>query len=300
MIQKFLQFNDLSEEAKNSVPKLIGEKTLHMLTGVKNNHPLPEEQAKRPVIYPLMAIPPRDLIWDRGHKKYVEIAYGDVLNTDDGKQVMRLNHIIPGMGMASWSFSGKFTLREGVAVDEKLWSYLHLSDYIKKEGRNESKPLLVEVCDFDKEELSAANDIDEMTEALNNLKLMSDDEVEEISAAMNWQYEPKKDVLRARVKKLAAKDPKQFMKIASDPDTKLKATLKKALDIEVIKYRVDSGVIEMGGASIVSFGSDNAPGFDYLSTFATWIKSAKNGGDVLSSIQKQIGAWKPEKAKNKK
>lgn len=134
MLQKFKQFNDISEQLANSVPKLKGSKTFHMLTGVANNHPLAEENAKVPVYYPLQQIPSRCKIMDKAKGKYVEIALGGVINTSEGREVLDFKRILPGEGKGYWGISGKFTLNEGSHEDEELWEYLHLSPFLKKDG----------------------------------------------------------------------------------------------------------------------------------------------------------------------
>ena len=298
MLQKFKQFNDISEELANSVPKLKGSKTFHMLTGVANNHPLAEENAKVPVYYPLQQIPSRCKIMDKAKKKYVEIALGGVVNTSEGREVLEFKRILPGEGKGYWGISGKFTLNEGSHEDEELWEYLHLSPFLKKDGVTATGEELVELLDFDKETMDEANKIDALTEVLIYLKTIGIEEARQVAGALNWKHDEEDEIVKAKVKKYGKENPAIFMKMIGDPNTKLKATLKEAFDKGILKYHTNSGGIEFNGSNIVTFNG-SAKGFDYLSKFADWIKSTKNGSDVLENIQKQVAGETKEKKKEK-
>lgn len=302
MLQKFKQFNDISEELANSVPKLKGSKTFHMLTGVANNHPLAEENAKVPVYYPLQQIPSRCKIWDawknNGKGAYVEVALGGVINTSQGREVLDFKRILPGEGKGYWGISGKFTVNEGIHEDEELWEYLHLSTFLKKEGVTATGEELVELLDFDRETLEAAKEISGLTDALIYLRAMGVEEARQVAGALNWKHDEDDDIVRAKVIRFGRENPDVLMKMVGDPNTKLKATLKEAFDKGILKYHTNSGGIEFNGSNIVTFNG-SAKGFDYLSKFADWIKSTKNGSDVLENIQKQVAGETKEKKKEK-
>ena len=105
-------------------------------------------------------------------------------------------------------------------------------------------------------------------------------------ASVNQPSYTDPEVLKAKVSELAKNDPESFLKSWSAADKGQKATIKKAFDSGILSYDNDKGEIKLGSVTITKLKVEDLA--DVQPSFNTWLKSAKNGKEILSNIENQL------------
>lgn len=281
------KYNDLSESLVKKVPKLKqGEQvTFQMLNGQKNPDPDPDEQKKRPMLYPKMNIPTTDYIKDGDEWKTIVCAASW---TKDGEPNPRF--FMAGLDMGGL-FNGKFTLVGGNKEDEELYEYLMFSNYninsVLGEDRDITKDPIFKLINLKADAVQTTNKVAILKKAIDLALTMKEAEERELGASLNWNTFKDWDELQGKVADFAREKPEDFLKYYQAPNKSLKSTIKQALDKNIISYDIKSGEVKMGDNLILTVPKEDRKN-PILDTFGTWLESAKNSTEVLESIKSQL------------
>jgi hypothetical protein len=282
-------YNKISEELKKKIPTLKpGEvKTFQMLNGLPNNDPEEAVRRANPVLYGKTQLLTQYRIWDADIKNdkgekiggYVDIvlAKGWHNNEPTGAKMF-----VPGIDAGQ--FTGKFDLVGGRLDDQELWEVLYLSP--ERQGSpcpDESVPVKFKLLDFAKETEGTLTDFDIMMKALEQAKKMSKEDAEKVMASKNLNFGTEKE-LRAAVMTFAKEQSKEFLRVAEDPNTATKATLKKAFDAGILTHEAGTNRV-LHGSDLLTTLKD---GENVLTDTLSWVLSAKNGKQVLSAVEKKL------------
>jgi hypothetical protein len=285
------KFNDLSEELMKRIPKLKrGEQiTFTMLNGLKNPDSDPDEQKKRPMLYPKQNLPMNDYIKDLdGTWKHIVVA-----DSWDGDKPLRERFFMPGLDLGGL-FNGKFTLVGGNAKDEELYEFLCVTNYnessVLGENKDETKPSLFKQMNLKAEAKETTNKIAILRKALDLAVSMDEKDAQEFAASLNWSVYTEWVELQAKVVDFARTNPDEFLKYYQDPQKVIKAQIKTALDKGIITYDLNKGEVKMGDNSLVVLKKEDRNNF--LNTFALWFNTAKNGKSILEQINQQLAEKK--------
>ena len=280
------KFNDLSKELWGKVKKLkSGESaTFIMLTGIKNPDPDPEEQRKRPMLYPKHNIPMNDYIKDLdGEWKHIVIA--DSWDTD---KPARESYFMAGLDDGGL-FNGKFTLMGGNKKHEELYEYFQITNYNESPlvERDVTKPALFKEINLKAEATQTTSKIGLLRKALDLAMGMEEAEGKELAASLNWNVYNDWVELQAKILDFCKNKPEDFLKFYQDPSKKVKSVIKSALDANVISYDLNSGEVKFAD-SVLTVIKKKDRSNDILELMSFWFNEAKNGQEVLESITNQL------------
>lgn len=293
------KFNKISDKLKKTIPVLKNGEvvTFFMLTGVVNNDPDSKEQRKWPIIYPKCRIPTKDKIFDPylgDNGEEVEIGVPDVVEKGE---VIHTLAFWPGTGEAR--FMGRFSLVGGRGYDNELFEYFWLTnhrDNPENKNRNTSIKPLFQYLDVKKESLQNKAKDDVLFEAMKMAREMNLSEMREFIAALNIAPIDDDELLASAVSRLSMEDPSTFLKHIGNPDTKVKATIKKAQEAGAIKYDQVTGDVLYGNNNLVLASLSKKEGSTWLDVFAEWIRMHQDGKKVFANLEELAkGAKKAKK-----
>lgn len=282
---RFKNLNNISEKLEKDIPKLEKgqEVVFQMLNGHPNNDNDRGERERNPILYGKTQLSTKLRIKDPYTNSTVEIGAPMAV---EGDIVTSYRPFLAGLD--DGVFKGKFSLFGGNSIHEELFEVFWLSP--EREGSpcadSRIKPVF-KIVNNREESQKTISKIDTLRKALDVLKAMEEADYRDFAASQNWGETDLADI-QAKVGDFAKSNPDKFLTIKDDPDTKIKSTLKRALDKNIITYDAITGDVLTGDSVIMRVAKDKKP--EYLSAIAVWIKSAKNGKQVLDGIEKQLGA----------
>lgn len=279
MLKKVIHYNSISKELKDTVPPLKkGQNVTFKCYRIK-----PDTTSPRKFSGPYMLnVPVIDTIWDEGQGTFTEIAFADQQSTSKGDSIAvfrTIKFVAP---------LGEITLRGGVANDEYMYYYMMLSNHRgDKEGRDDRKEAIYHLVNKEAEAKSKRKERSLKKDALDKAYNMSDEEVKDFVAATGGNDRAAIDVCRDYVESWADKDPSDFMKKANDMSAQLKATIKRALDEEVIKFDKEQMLFSWAAGEPIATVS-RSQGGDHIREFVEILVSEKKHEKVLPTIKKSL------------
>jgi hypothetical protein len=280
------KFNDLSKDLLSKVRKLKNGETVtfQMLTGVKNPDPDPDEQRKRPILYPKHNIPMNDYIKDLDDEwKHIVIA--DSWDTDKPSREAFFMAGLEDGGL----FTGKFTLAGGNKKHEELYEYLQVSNYNESPlvERDATKPALFKEVNLKAAATQVTSKIGLLRKALELAVGMEENEGRELAASLNWNVYPDWVELQAKILEFAKSTPEEFLKFYQDPLKKVKSKIKAALDANILSYDLNSGEVKFANGTLTVIKKKDRSN-DILELLSFWFNEAKNGDEVMAAIDNQL------------
>lgn len=292
-------FNKISEELKPR-PLEQGEIVMYeVLNGTmeidntigEDGKPISKFTGKK--IYPAATrIPTRDRIKDPYTNSYVEI--GVVETVDFRKNIVEKikAFFVTGNSRGTVAFVG------GNIEDEEMYEYFELCNYNESNPhRDQSKPAIFKRLDLKKESEKRSRRIDRVADALQYVRDLPATEVREFAASLNWDFASDVEILHGDLREFAYNSPEAFLKMVGDPDVKRKAELKRAFTAGFIKYDVNTHKVLWGHNDVSIAQLDRVPGVNYLDQFNDWVKTNKNGDNILKNLRTQLRGDIREKVK---
>ncbi len=281
------KFNDISPELLKKIPKLEHGKEVvfQMLNGIKNPDPDPDEQRKRPMLYPKHNIPTRDRIKD------IDGDYKDLILCDawKGDEPLRQTFFMPGKDLGGL-FMGKFSLFGGNAKDEELYEYLMLTnsnqDSVLGKERDTSILPIFKCVSAKNDSAQIVGKVAIIKKALDISDKITEEEGRELASSLNWNTYPEWSELHAKIIEFSRVSPDEFLKFYQDPMKAIKSEIKAALDAQIINYDLQSGTVKMGDNTL--YVLPKADRNDFLNNFALWFNTAKNAKEIRQSIKSQL------------
>lgn len=114
---------------------------------------------------------------------------------------------------------------------------------------------------------------------------MTEPEIRDFAAAMNWNELDDLDILRDKVTELADKDPEFFRKFADDPRVEYKALLRRAIDANVISWIPMENKFSWTSNGTTIAVLDRTEGDKYFDQMADWFMTHKTGQDTFKKIK---------------
>ena len=295
-MQVLKNFNNISDKLRESIPSLkSGEVlTVQMLTGVPFVQVNGEDNTQSTeLLFGKHQIPTRDRIKDPFFKRggdtpeYVHIGVPLEVNPTS-EAVESTKFFMPGIGESQ--FLGKFSLRGGDLEDEEMYEYLWLCNYNKSNPyRDTTVTPLFEFVDFKKESKEKRKGANDKLTALSIATTMDLDDVKEFHDSMGWQIVDESEILRANIEDYADKYHSEFLKRFSDPMTKVKSEIKRAIDAEIIKYDPTGHKILWAQSNVVLMKLERVEGQTYLDQAAEWtMVGGTQATNFRRNIQKQL------------
>ena len=211
------------------------------------------------------------------------------IDFNDDKGNVTYKFFYPGMGHNI--FMGKWSLSGSKQEDVELYEFFSLCDENESNHkRNKSIPALFKVVNAITDSKETTGKVATLRKAINLSGNITESEGRDLAASLNWKVFHDWDVLKAEIETFASRNPEKFIAVYDDPNTKVKATIKHALDREILKYDIVKGEVTMAGNLITTIKKTE----DLLESLFSWQQSAKNGEQVLASIEKQLSKKKEE------
>jgi len=283
-------FNKISNELKATIKPLKGTVTFQMLTGAINNDPDKTERDKYPWLYPVFQIPTKERIKDpylnNGKGGVVEIGVVENFDIEAGIEKITPRLFAPGKGEPQFRYLGKFSLQEGKLEDEEVYEYLQICNENRDNPhRNVKSDILFYEINPVEESKGKSKKFDNLREALNLADRITEKEMEEIAASLNWPKFHDKEVLISNIQEYAKIEPEKFVSIYKDPSTKDKAIVKKAFDAQLITFNPENREISMGNQLLTKLKKGvNDP----IVATNDFLESSRNGKSIIESIKKQL------------
>ena len=274
-------YNKISPQLEESIPALEGAAIFEMLNGVPNPEPDATERAKQPqFLYGKTQLKTRFKIKDPHTKKIVEIVVAEGWTNDGHPERAKL--FVAGIGETH--FGGIFTLQEGNVDHEELFRAFYISPEREGSPCPDAKITpLYRLVNKKAEGQKAININKELKEALELTEKMSVEDATNLMASLNQQFENETE-LRAAVGELAKADTKKFNKLYKDPNTKIKADVKFALDKGIIHYDHATRTVTLGDTLLTTLAAD----VEKIEGIASYLAGAKNGKNIVDGIRKQL------------
>lgn len=286
-------FNNISDKLRAEIPKLKPGQTVvfQMLHGSPNPEPDEKERSKSPVLYGKRQVLTNFRIYDPYVKDeagnevggYVDVGVVDAWN---GEQPVRFRCFVPGQGEFS-QFQGKFQLSAGNIRDEELYEILWLSN--EREGnphRDTSVEPLFKIVNTKTDSQATVTKVDILMKALKIGKEISLKEGNEVMASLNKATYQDEIVLRAEIMKIAKDTPDEFIAAYESKDRPIMSSIREALNQGILSHDVSTGKVSMGAVSLTTAKVDDMA--ELVPSLTQWIKTAKNGQDVLNNINGQL------------
>lgn len=285
MLQNIKQYNKLSPELRailNKERELAG-KIVKYKFYIAHKNPDAQHAADGEYIYPASytLTPVTYNILDPGDKTYKLIGLAVGLATYGEIEEVTLERVsVPGR------FAGILTL--DLQYMEHLAMFEFLQMHPKLEGgmfRDKNVPAMFVRVDDLKEAKTKLKRREDRSIALQFATRMQEKEVREFAAAMNWNELDDLDILRDKITELADKDPAFFQKFIDDPLLESKATIRRALDANIIAWiPVENKFVWVSNGTTIAM-LERGEGEEYMDKMAHWFRAHKNGDEVYKKIK---------------
>jgi len=277
MLKKVLHYNDVSKELLDSIPKLQKGKTVKFRSSIiapDNNNP---RRFRGPSIDNILT---KDTIWDEHQGRFVEIAYADQTANSKGESFATFRTIKFVAPL------GEISCRGGVADEEYLYYFLMLTNQNgSREDRDPTKPIKFYKVDEEATAKEKRRERNKKLDALNKATSMSPEEVRDFIAATGGNDTAPLEVLREKVESWADTKPEEFLKLVTDLNAQLKATVKRALDKGIITFDKEQLLFSWGSSGEKIMTVSRSQGTDHLKEFVETVLSDKRYDKVIPSIK---------------
>jgi hypothetical protein len=159
-------------------------------------------------------------------------------------------------------------------------------DSVLGENRDRSKAPMCKVINQKATSQKVMTGFNTLKEAINIVTKLKPAEARQIGAALNWNEFTDDEVMLAQVADLARTKPEEFLRVYNDPSKPIKASIRKALDIEVLKFDIATGKVSLGSQEITTISKEDRG--NVTEALTQFVNSAKNGKQVLDNINKQL------------
>lgn len=285
---KYKNLNNVSQKVLDMIPPMPKEVVFQMVNGHPNNDLDRDHREKVPFFYGKTQLQTKIKIKDPETGRFVDV--GVPMEVGENDNIISFWPFLAGKDQPI--FNGKFSLMSGKAIDEQLYEIFWLSP--EREGSpfadSTIKPVF-RIVNYGEENKKTLNRLDTLKKAIATLDTFQEEDYANIAASQNWS-ETEPEAIKAKVGTLAHSKPDVFNTLAGNPDTIIKANIKRAFDKEILSYDHVSGKISLGDTELFTVAKDSRG--DLLGAFATWQKSATNGKSVYDGIVKQLQASKIE------
>jgi hypothetical protein len=236
-------------------------------------------------------IPTRDRITDPVTGEVIDI--GVVEKVDKDKEVTKTKaYFADGVN------GGNILLTGGNIDHEELYEYFELCNYNESnENRDTNVEPLFRRIDRKKEADKFIKQSDNLLNALNYVSYLKGQDVRELAASLNWNELEDLEVLKADLREYAMKYPDALIKMIDDPDIKRKSELKQSLTAGFIKYDVHTHKVLWGHNDVSIAQLDRVPGANFLDQLNDWIKTNKNGDNIMQALRKSLRGELREKVR---
>lgn len=288
MLQPFKGFNELSDPLRKTLAeeaKATGRHPKYKFFIARRN---PDQELKTggEYLYPgLYTLSPVTFsITDKGDQKYKSIGLTEgEIKTGPGQNDVetRFKRVtLPE------NYLGILSLDLQEAEDRAVFDYLEL--HPKNENglyRDKNIPAMFTRVDELKEARTRLKHKEMRSSALMVASRLTEPEIRNFTAAMNWNELEDLDVLRDRITEMADKDPEFFRKFIDDPTIESKAVLRRAVDANVIAWiPVENKFVWVSNGSTIAM-LDRTEGDQYFERMSDWFLVSKNGPETFKKIK---------------
>jgi len=114
---------------------------------------------------------------------------------------------------------------------------------------------------------------------------MNEQEVRNFAAAMNWNELEDHEILKDRMIEIADKDPEFFRKFVDDPANEYRATVRRAIDANIISWiPLESKFTWTSNGSVIAV-LDRQGAAKFLEGMAEWLITSKNGPETYKKLK---------------
>lgn len=249
---------------------------------IAHQNPDGERRAAGDLIYPMTytITPVTYSIRDEGVMKTIGMTDGTV-QFDGGREAWHFRRV-----QVVEREQGIKTL--DLSIDEHVEMFEYMELHPKLEGglfRNTRTPAMFARVDELKESKTKLRVRENRGTALMVATRMNETEVRNFAAAMNWNELEDLDILKDKMTHIADTDPDFFRKFVDDPRQEYKATIKRAMDQNIIAFipTEHKFIWATNGTTIAIL--ERADGTNFLDQMADWVMAHKNGQDTYKKIK---------------
>lgn len=283
MLRAIKGYNDLSESLRNKLNeerKLVGKVVKYKFYIARKN---PDGQHKQgeeylfPALYTLTPVT-YTIMEDRLPK---QIGLYDGYEVHNEEQEARFRRV---------------TLKERdegiLTLDMTAPEHIEMFEYLELHPKNENgffrdKNIPAMFCRTDelKEAKQRLRTKELRGQAIMVATRMTEQEVRNFAAAMNWNELEDYEILKDRVIELADKDAEFFRKFVDDPVNEYRATVRRAMDANIISWvPLESKFTWTSNGSVIAVLDRNSAS-KFLEGMAEWLVTAKNGAETYKKLR---------------
>jgi hypothetical protein len=242
------------------------------------------------ILYPTsFRIPSKDRIHDTGTGKFVDIGVYDEQRTRAHGSVKDGNILTKAIFIRG--AKGLIGLTGGKIEDQELFEFFELTNTNESNSSRDDSivPLFKRIDKVNDSKISTKHR-SKRTQAMVYVDSLSEKDIRELAAALKWDEKDELIVLKDKLGDFAEKKPDAFITFIEAPGVKDMALIKFAITKGIIKYDVSTHKILWPSGETIAI-LDRADGKTEIENFSDWVLTAKNGGDVMTSIRKKMTAF---------
>lgn len=284
MLKPIKEYNQLSPELRERINKHreIAGRTVKYKFYISHKNPDGQNTGGEyifPAVYTLT--PVTYTIIDPGDKMPKLIGMAQSVDKYGMNEEIRFNRItLPER------LQGLLSLDLQYVEHIEMFEYLEL--HPKLEGgllRDKNIPAMFARVDDLKEAKTKLKQKELRSTALMVATRMSEKEVRDFSAAMNWNELDDLDILKDKMTEIADTNPLFFQTFMDDPLIESKATIRRAMDANIISWiPVENKFVWVSNGGAIAM-LDRVEGDKYLDQMANWFRAHKNGEEVYKKIK---------------
>lgn len=187
--------------------------------------------------------------------------------------------------------NGTFTFHAGNIKDMEEFEFLCLCNENEDNPyRDTSIPAKFKMIDARKEAKVKLSNANTLSDALLAARQMDSDKLAIFCDSMNW-HENDPFVLQAKVLEYATNHPKEFKDhIGEGSPMLILSQIKRALDVEVIRYDSMEHRIVWAESDATLAKLDRVEGKSHIQLFCDWVQKSANGKNTLIALTKRYNA----------
>ena len=194
-----------------------------------------------------------------------------------------------------WSFSprdsnGVLTIVGGNVELEKWYEYMLIcNDNESNPNRDKNRKAKFKIIDEAKESKEKSRQFDVLTEMLVFVRDLSKAEKMEVAGAYGWDRNSGEEIITARLKEIAVKDPEGFKKIVGNKaDLSIRSLINEALAEGVITHSPLENKYTFTKTEEVICTLTRSESVEPTDQLLEWLKTHNSGKAVLKNIKTQL------------
>jgi len=285
MLPVHKDLNNISSDLRkklNEELKAVGKIVKYKFYIAKKN-PDPEHKPNEEYLYPALytLTPVVFYIPDGDDRRQVRIGLFDTIVKNKDQDEEKFNRVA-----LHNRDEGILTLDLTQREHQEIFEYLEL--HPKNENgffRDKNIPAMFCRIDELKEAKQRVRTREMRGQAMMVATRLDEETTRSFAAAMNWNDLDDYEILKDKITTLADQDPEFFRKVIDDPSLEFKATVKRAIDANIVSWHPAEGKLTWTSNNGTICVLDRNSAEKYIESLGEWLMTSKNGPETFKKIK---------------